>query len=67
MVGIANTGYIGGRRCVDSACEENRRGVVTTKRNINYGQQTWWLNTCIGADRTLDLDVPGCRLVKPGV
>ncbi len=28
VVGVANTGYVGGRRCIDSACEENRRGRV---------------------------------------
>ena len=56
VVGIANTGYVGGRRCIDSACEENRRGVVRMVRDMNYGQQTWWLHTCIGADRRFDLD-----------
>lgn len=65
VVGIANTGYVGGRRCIDSACEEDRRGVVRTVRDMNYGQQTWWLHTCIGADRRFDLDVAGCRLAKP--
>ena len=65
VVGIANTGYVGGRRCVDSACEEDRRGRVRTVRHMNYGQQTWWLLTCIGSDRSLDLDVTGCRLAKP--
>lgn len=66
VVGIANTGYIGGRRCIDSACEENRRGVVRMVRDMNYGQQTWWLHTCIGADRRFDLSVAGCKLAKPG-
>jgi hypothetical protein len=65
VVGVANTGYAGGRRCIDSACEENRRGVVRMVRNMNYGQQTWWLNTCLGADRRFDLEAPGCRLAEP--
>ncbi len=65
VVGIANTGYVGGRRCIDSACEEDRRGRVRMVRDMNYGQQTWWLLTCVGADRTLDLDLPGCRLATP--
>ena len=65
VVGIVNTGYSGGRGCVDSACEENRRGVVRTVRHMHYGQQTWWLTTCVGADRRFDLDVAGCRLAKP--
>lgn len=65
VVGIANTGYIGGRRCIDSACEENRRGVVRMVRDMNYGQQTWWVTTCIGADRRFDLSVDGCKLAEP--
>lgn len=66
VVGIANTGYVGGRRCIDSACEENQRGVVRMVRHMNYGQQTWWLSTCVGADRRFDLSVAGCRLAEPG-
>ncbi|WP_416952777.1 S1 family peptidase [Nocardioides sp. T5] len=65
VVGIANTGYAGGRRCIDSACEENRRGRVVMRRDMNYGQQTSWLLGCLDAGRTFDLDVPGCRLPKP--
>jgi hypothetical protein len=65
VVGVANTGYVGGRRCIDSACEENRRGGVVMRKNMNYGQQTWWLLTCLDAGRTFDLDTPGCRLAKP--
>ena len=65
VVGVANTAYVGGRRCIDSACEENRRGDVRMVRHMNYGQQTWWLLTCVGADRSFDLGTPGCKLAKP--
>ncbi|NPD06956.1 trypsin-like peptidase domain-containing protein [Nocardioides sp. zg-1308] len=65
VVGIANTGYVGGRPCVDSACEEDRHGVVRLRRQMNYGQQTAWLLTCIGSDRMFDLSVAGCRLPQP--
>lgn len=65
VVGVTNTAYIGGRRCIDSACEENKRGVVRMVRHMNYGQQTSWITTCIGADRRFDVDVQGCRLAKP--
>ena len=65
VVGVANTAWVGGRRCVDSACEESRRGRVVLRAHMNYGQQTWWLLTCLDAGRTFDLDVPGCRLAKP--
>ncbi|NPC43770.1 serine protease [Nocardioides sp. zg-1230] len=65
VVGVVNTGYVGGRRCIDSACEENRRGRVVMRRGMNYGQQTSWLLGCLDAGRTFDLDVPGCRLAQP--
>lgn len=65
VVGIANTGYVGGRRCIDSACEEDRTGRVVMKRDMNYGQQTWLLTTCVGTDRRFDLSVAGCRLPQP--
>lgn len=65
VVGLANTGYVGGRRCVDSACEEDRRGRVVMRRDMNYGQQTAWLLGCLDGGRVLDVDVPGCRLARP--
>lgn len=65
VVGVANTGYVGGRRCLDSACEENRRGRVVMRRHMNYGQQTSWLLDCLDAGRTFDLQATGCRLAEP--
>jgi hypothetical protein len=65
VVGIANTGYVGGRKCIDSACEESRNGKVVMRKNMNYGQQTWMLLTCIGPERTFDLATPGCELPAP--
>ena len=65
VVGVANTGYVGGRRCIDSACEEDRRGRVVMRKGMNYGQQTWWLTTCVGADRRFSLETAGCRLAQP--
>jgi hypothetical protein len=65
VVGVANTGYVGGRRCIDSACEEDRRGRIVMRKDMNYGQQTSWLLGCLDAGRTFDLDVDGCRLAKP--
>ncbi|GAA5119911.1 serine protease [Alloalcanivorax gelatiniphagus] len=65
VVGVANTAYVGGRRCIDSACEENRRGRIVMRRDMNYAQQTALLLTCLDGGRVLDLATPGCRLAKP--
>jgi hypothetical protein len=51
--------------CSISLCERTRAGRVTQHVHRRYGQQTWWLTTCVGADRVLDLGVTGCLLPKP--
>jgi hypothetical protein len=51
--------------CSISLCERSKAGRVTQHVHRRYGQQTWWLTTCVGTDRVLDLDVTGCLLPKP--
>lgn len=62
VVGVVNTGYVGGRPCVDSACEEDERGRTRMVRAMNYGQQTAALLGCLVGGRTFDVGAPGCRL-----
>lgn len=65
VVGVVNTGWVGGRACVDSACEEDRRGRVVTRKRMNYGQQTALLLDCLTDGQVFDLRTPGCRLAEP--
>lgn len=51
--------------CSISLCERSKAGRVTQHVHRRYGQQTWWLTTCVGTDRVLHLDVTGCLLPKP--
>jgi hypothetical protein len=51
--------------CSVSLCERSKTGLVTQHVHRRYGQQTWWLTTCVGTDRVLDLGVTGCLLPKP--
>jgi Trypsin-like peptidase domain len=51
--------------CSVSLCERSKAGRVTQHVHRRYGQQTWWLTTCVGTDRVLDLDLTGCLLPKP--
>jgi len=53
------------RVCRFALCEQNANGDITRRLGQRYGQQTWWLTTCEGADRRIDLGVDGCRLPKP--
>jgi V8-like Glu-specific endopeptidase len=65
MIGINNTINEDGGRCTfDNPCEENRQGKITVHLNRGYGQQTYFLYTCLSGT-TLDLSKPGCKLPSP--
>jgi V8-like Glu-specific endopeptidase len=66
MIGINNTGNEDGERCtVNNPCEVDADGNVTVEQGAAYGQQTWWLYTCLTANRTIDLNKSGCELPTP--
>jgi V8-like Glu-specific endopeptidase len=66
IIGVNNTGNENGERCtVNNPCEVDAAGIITVDRGAAYGQQTWWLYTCLTATRTLDLKKAGCQLVAP--
>ncbi len=66
MIGINNTGNEDGEQCtVNNPCEVDANGNVTVDQGAAYGEQTWWLYTCLTAGRTIDLNKSGCELPKP--
>ncbi|WP_328523678.1 S1 family peptidase [Kribbella sp. NBC_00359] len=66
VIGINNTGNEDGERCtVNNPCEVDADGNITVEQGAAYGQQTWWLYTCLTATRTIDLNKAGCELPKP--
>ena len=66
VIGVNNTGNEDGERCtVNNPCEVDADGNVTVEQGAAYGQQTWWLYTCLTAGRTIDLNKAGCQLPKP--
>jgi V8-like Glu-specific endopeptidase len=66
VIGINNTGNEDGERCtVNNPCEVDADGNITVDQGAAYGQQTWWLYTCLTASRTIDLNKAGCELPKP--
>jgi len=67
VVGINNTGNDDGEACtLNNPCEVNPDGTVTAVKGLNYGQETFWFNTCLTPGRTIDLNKPGCLLTRPG-
>lgn len=66
IVGINNTGNDDGARCtLNNPCEVAADGTTTVVKGQSYGEQTYWFNTCLTADRVIDLTVSGCLLAKP--
>jgi hypothetical protein len=66
LVGINNTLNESGQSCtLDNPCEVNPDGSITVIKGQNYGQETYWFNTCLTATNTIDLTKTGCLLTKP--
>jgi len=66
VIGVNNTGNEDGEQCtLNNPCEVDAAGNITVDQGAAYGQQTWWLYTCLTASRTLDLNKSGCQLAKP--
>ena len=66
VIGINNTANDGGKQCtVNNPCEIDAEGHVTATRGAAYGQETYQFNACWADGNQLDLNLPGCTLVKP--
>jgi V8-like Glu-specific endopeptidase len=66
VVGVNNTANENGETCtLDNPCEVDEFGNITVRFGARYGQQTYQINTCIGAGNTINLSLPGCALPKP--
>ncbi|HST46551.1 S1 family peptidase [Jatrophihabitans sp.] len=65
IVGINNTANTDGGSCtLNNPCEINPGGTTTVVKGEGYGQQTYWITTCL-THNTLDLAKAGCLLPKP--
>jgi V8-like Glu-specific endopeptidase len=65
VIGINNTGNDNGEKCtMDNPCEVDENGNVTVILHASYGQQTFWLYSCLDQNRKFNLNLPGCVL-KP--
>jgi V8-like Glu-specific endopeptidase len=63
VIGVNNTGNEDGERCtMDNPCEVDANGNVTFEKGLSYGQQTYWIYTCLNSNNEVDLTVPGCLL-----
>lgn len=66
VIAVNNTGNTRGQMCtMDNPCEVDESGQRTVLQGASYGQQTFWVYSCLNADRKLDLALPGCELHRP--
>lgn len=66
VVGVNNTGNEDGETCtMNNPCEVDPNGKVTTVYKASYGQQTFWVYSCLEANNQINLAKPGCMLTKP--
>ena len=65
IVGINNTHNDQGQRCtVNNPCEVDANGAVTVRPDASYGQETYWITTCLNTQGEIDLQHEGCLLFK---
>ena len=65
VVGINNTGNEDGDECtMNNPCEVDPSGGVIFKKGYSYGQETYWIYSCLDSKNQIDLKIQGCLLPK---
>ncbi len=63
VIGINNTGNESGESCtMNNPCEVDANGKVTARKGASYGQQTFWIYSCLNAHNEFDVNQSGCQL-----
>jgi V8-like Glu-specific endopeptidase len=65
VIGVNNTGNEDGEKCtMNNPCEIDKDGKIVFQKGYSYGQQTYWVYSCLNQYNEIDLKVPGCQLAK---
>jgi len=63
VIGVNNTGNESGKKCTtNNPCEVDSNGNITFVKGYSYGQQTYWVYTCLNSNNEIDLSTSGCLL-----
>ncbi|OQW51010.1 MAG: hypothetical protein A4S09_10775 [Proteobacteria bacterium SG_bin7] len=63
IIGINNTGNEDGDKCtMNNPCEIDANGNVVFEKGWSYGQQTYWIYSCLDNNNNIDLTIAGCQL-----
>ena len=66
VVGVNNTINESGQMCtLNNPCEVASDGTTTATKGQGYGQETYWITTCLTSANAIDLTRAGCLLPKP--
>jgi V8-like Glu-specific endopeptidase len=63
VIGVNNTGNESGYKCtMNNPCEVDEQGNISAHKDYSYGQQTFWVYSCLNQYNEIDLSVNGCQL-----
>jgi hypothetical protein len=63
VIGINNTGNENGELCtMDNPCEVDSNGNKKAYQGVSYGQQVYWIYSCLTENNELNLNQQGCML-----
>jgi V8-like Glu-specific endopeptidase len=63
VIGVNNTGNEDGEKCtMNNPCEVDGNGNITFQQGYSYGQETYWVYSCLNQYNELDLGVASCLL-----
>ena len=63
VIGINNTGNEDGEECtMNNPCEVDSNGKVFYQQGYSYGQQTYWIYSCLDSNNQINVQTPGCQL-----
>jgi hypothetical protein len=63
VIGVNNTINENGQVCtLNNPCEVNSDGTTTAHKGQGYGQELYWVTTCLNSANAIDLTVSGCLL-----
>lgn len=64
VIGLNNTGNEDNQSCTqNNPCEIDESGSVSFQKGFSYGQQAYWLYSCLNSSNEVDLAVDGCKLL----
>lgn len=63
VIGVNNTGSESGHKCtMNNPCEVDENGNVTAHKDYSYGQETYWVYSCLNQFNEVDLSLKDCEL-----